>query len=88
MKFDLSSLGYLVLAGLLSSESFVEAAPTSKLRRDDGLVHLPLKRLHNLEGSSVHPQLVRSPSSQREPFDRNSDVDPHVLQLYQQHVNR
>lgn len=58
MKFDLSSLGYLVLAGLLSSESFVEAAPTSKLRRDDGLVHLPLKRLHNLEGSSVHPQLL------------------------------
>lgn len=53
MKF---SLGLVVLvAGLFSS---TEAAPTSKLRRDDGLIHMPLRRLHNLDRSDIHPQLL------------------------------
>lgn len=50
------SSGFLFFAALLSSES-VNARPITS-RRDDGVIHLPLKRLHNLERTDIRPHVV------------------------------
>ena len=54
MKF--SSLAFFLLSALLSPES-VDARPT-KSQRDGRIIRLPLKRLHNLERTDLHPLVV------------------------------
>jgi hypothetical protein len=54
MKFF--SLAFLLLSALLSPE-FVNSRPT-KPQRDGRIIRLPLKRLHNLERTDVHPLVV------------------------------
>src|ERR1700733_10232503 len=51
-----SSLAFFLLSALLSSQS-VDARPT-KSQRDARIIRLPLKRLHNLERTDVHPLVV------------------------------
>jgi hypothetical protein len=54
MRFP--SLGLFLFTTLLTSEP-ADARPTES-RRGDGMIRLPLKRLHNLERGDIHPQIV------------------------------
>lgn len=58
MKLSLSFVfAALVLA--LDARTVPITAPVGEARSEQGMIHLPLKRLHNLERRDVHPQIVR-----------------------------
>jgi hypothetical protein len=61
MKFSPLILATLSLAAGSFIPDVVDGTSTlEQLRDQEGLIHLPLKRLHHLDRKDVHPQIVSS----------------------------